>query len=202
MTVALLGAATFVAVMHTLQLWQVQRRVESVEDELTQLADEILPVAARRLREGESVTTISAETPNLSNDVSGRIFRQFVKELGVSEHQREAAMSACANAAGRMQAMAVGMLADLREMEYRHNEDVLGDLGLSVGEAASRLGISRVTLSRVLHGHARVSPNLAVRLEEAGVGTARAWLAMQSAHDLAAERAAGLPKVRRLETVA
>ena len=61
-------------------------------------------------------------------------------------------------------------------------EDVLADLGLSVGEAASRLGISRVTLSRVLHGHARISPNLAVRLEEAGVGTARAWLAMQSAH--------------------
>jgi len=78
-------------------------------------------------------------------------------------------------------------------------EDVLADLGLSVGEAASRLGISRVTLSRVLHGHARVSPNLAVRLEEAGVGTARAWLAMQSAHDLAAERAAGLPTVRKLD---
>lgn len=81
-------------------------------------------------------------------------------------------------------------------------EDVLAELGLSVGEAAGRLGVSRITLSRVLHGHARVSPNLAVRLEEAGVGTARAWLAMQSAHDLAAERAAGVPKVRRLDTVA
>lgn len=81
-------------------------------------------------------------------------------------------------------------------------EDVLVDLGLSVGEAASRLGVSRVTLSRVLHGHARISPNLAVRLEEAGVSTARAWLAMQSAYDLAAERAAGLPKVRKLEHVA
>jgi addiction module HigA family antidote len=33
-------------------------------------------------------------------------------------------------------------------------EDVLADLGLSIGEAAARLGISRVTLSRVLHGHA------------------------------------------------
>jgi addiction module HigA family antidote len=81
-------------------------------------------------------------------------------------------------------------------------EDVLGDLGLGVGEAASRLGISRVTLSRVLHGHARISPNLAVRLELAGVGTARAWLAMQTAHDLAAERAAGVPVVRRLDDVA
>lgn len=81
-------------------------------------------------------------------------------------------------------------------------EDVLGDLGLGVSEAASRLGVSRVARSRVLHGHARISPNLAVRLEEAGVGTARAWLALQSAHDLAAERAAGSPQVRRLSDVA
>lgn len=80
-------------------------------------------------------------------------------------------------------------------------EDVLADLGLSVGAAASRLGISRVTLSRVLHGHARVSPNLAVRLEGRG-RHCRAWLAMQSAHDVAAERAAGLPTVRRPDPVA
>lgn len=81
-------------------------------------------------------------------------------------------------------------------------EDVLRELGMSVAEAAERLGVSRVTLSRVIHEHARVSPNLAVRLEAAGVGTARAWLAMQSARDLADERAAGMPKVRKLETVA
>ncbi|WP_310962435.1 HigA family addiction module antitoxin [Nocardioides terrisoli] len=81
-------------------------------------------------------------------------------------------------------------------------EDVLAELGLSVGETAERLGVSRVTLSRVLHAHARVSPNLAVRLEEAGVGTARAWLAMQTAYDLARERAAGVPKVTKLEPVA
>lgn len=81
-------------------------------------------------------------------------------------------------------------------------EDVLAELGLSVSEAAERLGVSRVTLSRVLHGHARVSPNLAVRLEAAGVSTARAWLAMQSAHDLAAERRGKAPSVRRLDEVA
>lgn len=81
-------------------------------------------------------------------------------------------------------------------------EDVLSELGLSVGDAAARLGVSRVTLSRVLHGHARLSPNLAVRLEQAGVGTARAWLAMQTTYDLATERAGGLPKVQPLDTVA
>ena len=48
----------------------------------------------------------------------------------------------------------------------------------------------------------RISPNLAVRLEEAGVGTARTWLAMQTAHDLAAERATGSHNVRPLNDVA
>ena len=81
-------------------------------------------------------------------------------------------------------------------------EDVLGELGLSVNDATQRLGISRVTLSRVINEHARISPNLAVRLEAAGVGTARAWLAMQTARDLFDERAGGIPKVRRLDDVA
>jgi addiction module HigA family antidote len=81
-------------------------------------------------------------------------------------------------------------------------EDVLAYVDLSVSEVAARLGVSRVTLSRVIHEHARISPNLAVRLEAAGVGTARAWLAMQTACDLADERAAGIPKVRKLDTVA
>ncbi|PZU40879.1 MAG: addiction module antidote protein, HigA family [Microbacterium sp.] len=66
-------------------------------------------------------------------------------------------------------------------------EDVLGELGLTVAEAAARLGVSRVALSRVIHGHAGVSPNLAIRLERSGVGTARAWLAMQANYDLARE---------------
>lgn len=50
-------------------------------------------------------------------------------ELRRAESGRAAAMAAAANAAGRMQALATGMLADLREMEHRHaDEDVLTDL--------------------------------------------------------------------------
>ncbi|MER5551056.1 ATP-binding protein [Streptomyces sp. NPDC002793] len=46
-----------------------------------------------------------------------------------AENERSAAIAASANAAGRMQALATSMLADLREMEHRHTaEDVLGDL--------------------------------------------------------------------------
>lgn len=80
-------------------------------------------------------------------------------------------------------------------------EDVLSELALGVAEAAGRLGVSRVMFSRVLHGHARVSPDLAVQLEGAGVGTARSWLAMQSAHDLAQELPGGRPEVRPLDSV-
>ncbi|MEV6723080.1 ATP-binding protein [Streptomyces xanthochromogenes] len=50
-------------------------------------------------------------------------------ELRRAESSRAAALAATANAAGRMQALATGMLADLRDMEHRHaDEDVLGDL--------------------------------------------------------------------------
>lgn len=63
-------------------------------------------------------------------------------------------------------------------------EDVIAALGLSVTEAAQRLAVSRLAFSRVLNGTAGVSPDLAVRLEQAGISTARAWVAMQANYDL------------------
>ncbi|MFD7560108.1 ATP-binding protein [Streptomyces sp. NPDC059835] len=50
-------------------------------------------------------------------------------DLRRAESGRAAALAAAANAAGRMQALATSMLADLRDMEHRHaDEDVLADL--------------------------------------------------------------------------
>jgi antitoxin HigA-1 len=77
-------------------------------------------------------------------------------------------------------------------------EDVLAPLGLSVTEAAGRLGMSRVALSRVLNGRAAISPDLAVRLERAGVSTARAWLSMQANYDLAEAMQRQQPDVKPL----
>jgi len=71
-------------------------------------------------------------------------------------------------------------------------------LDLQLSEAADRLGISRVALSRVLREHARISPGLAIRLEVAGVGTARHWLAMQTTYDLAMEARRGIPHAEPL----
>ncbi len=67
-------------------------------------------------------------------------------------------------------------------------DDVLPALGLSVTEAARQLGVSRVALSRVLHGRAAISPEMALRIEawlgvERG-GSARVWLARQSDYDV------------------
>ncbi|WP_258392198.1 HigA family addiction module antitoxin [Stenotrophomonas maltophilia] len=53
---------------------------------------------------------------------------------------------------------------------------VFDPMGLSVTEAAERLAMSRVALSRVLNGKAGISPDLAIRLEMAGVSTAAFWL--------------------------
>ncbi len=68
-------------------------------------------------------------------------------------------------------------------------EDVLLPLGIEVTEAAHRLGMARTTFSRVINGRAGISPDLAVRLERAGVSAARFWVALQANYDLSqAER--------------
>ena len=67
-------------------------------------------------------------------------------------------------------------------------DDILPALGLTVTEAAAQLGVVRSSLSRVLNGHAAISPEMALRLEKwLGVengGRADLWLAEQSSYDL------------------
>ena len=67
-------------------------------------------------------------------------------------------------------------------------ENCLDPLGLSVTEAAGVLGVARHTLSRVLNGHAAISPDMAIRLEKAGWSSADFWLNRQTAYNLAQAR--------------
>lgn len=76
--------------------------------------------------------------------------------------------------------------------------DVLEPLSLSVAEAARRLGVSRTALSRVLNRETAIRPNLALRLEKAGVSTARSWLAMQADYELWQAMQHAQPTVRPL----
>ncbi|MGN2248344.1 HigA family addiction module antitoxin [Frateuria sp. GZRR35] len=63
--------------------------------------------------------------------------------------------------------------------------DVLEPLQLSVSEAARRLGVPCASLSRVIDGEAAITPDLALRLEKAGVSTASSWVALQANYEKA-----------------
>ena len=64
-------------------------------------------------------------------------------------------------------------------------QDCLEPLGLSVTEAARRLGVSRKGLSRLVNGHSGISPEMAIRLDKAFGGGAEVWYRLQTAHDFA-----------------
>ncbi len=55
-------------------------------------------------------------------------------------------------------------------------------------DAARILGVARHTLSRVVNGHAAISPQMAIRLEKAGWSNAEFWLRRQTTHDLVQAR--------------
>ena len=77
-------------------------------------------------------------------------------------------------------------------------DEVLGALGLNVTDSARKLGMSRVALSRIVNGRAGVSPDLAIRLETAGISTARFWMALQMNYDLARARNHPQPTIEKL----
>ena len=64
-------------------------------------------------------------------------------------------------------------------------ELVLQPLKLSVTQAASHLGISRKTLSKILNQRGAITPEMALRLEMTfGKPNAAHWLRLQNAFDI------------------
>jgi addiction module HigA family antidote len=81
----------------------------------------------------------------------------------------------------------------MEELKPMHNpphpgefisEVYLAPFGVSGRDLARRLDVSASTLSRVLSGSSRVTPEMALRLSKAIGRSAESWLAMQDAHDL------------------
>jgi len=62
--------------------------------------------------------------------------------------------------------------------------DVIEPLGLTVTEAAAKLGVARKTLSALINGRASLSPEMAVRIAQATRTSAESWLMMQTRLDL------------------
>ena len=71
---------------------------------------------------------------------------------------------------------------------YSVRFDCLEPLGLSVTKGAEILGVTRQALNNLVNGKAGISPEMAIRLDKAFGGTAEAWLALQTAFDLAQAR--------------
>src|ERR1700674_1295979 len=72
--------------------------------------------------------------------------------------------------------------------------DYLGEM--SVKEAASRLGVTRAHLSRILNGHANITAPMSLRLS-ARLGTSpEFWLRMQVQYDLWRAQQEKRPKIR------
>lgn len=69
---------------------------------------------------------------------------------------------------------------------------------VKVADAARRLRYSRSYLSGVVNCRKPIRADLAVRLERAGLSTARFWLSMQSAYDQWEAEQADQPEVERI----
>lgn len=63
-------------------------------------------------------------------------------------------------------------------------EDVLPSLGISQTEFADRLGVSRRTVSQILHEHRPLTADMAIRLAHFLDTTPESWLNMQQALDV------------------
>jgi addiction module HigA family antidote len=75
--------------------------------------------------------------------------------------------------------------------------DSLGELEVSIVEAAKALAITRQQLHNLIAGRSAITPEMAVKLEMAIGGAADTWLRLQMNYDLARVRKRDF-KVKRL----
>jgi addiction module HigA family antidote len=78
--------------------------------------------------------------------------------------------------------------------------EYLGDI--TTTEAAVRLGVNRVTLSRVLSGASGISADMAYRLSEALTTSPELWAGMQMHYDLYQAGLATAAKLRHVRKIA
>ncbi len=83
------------------------------------------------------------------------------------------------------------------------NDVYLEPNGISGRELAAKLDVAASTLSRILKGSSRVTPEMALRLSKAIGRSPESWLAMQDAYDLwIARQHVNLKRVGKLKLIA
>ena len=74
-------------------------------------------------------------------------------------------------------------------------------LELTIADAAAHLQVSEETLAAICECRAPITADMAIRFEMAFGSTARAWLALQTAYDLAQARKTAC-EIKRIERAA
>ena len=78
-------------------------------------------------------------------------------------------------------------------------QECIEPLGLTVTEAAKRLGVTRQALNNLVNGKSGISAEMAVRLSKAFGSSPEVWLGLQMEYDLAqVEKEAHNIKVNRV----
>lgn len=62
-------------------------------------------------------------------------------------------------------------------------DTLITNTGLSVTEAAEKLGVTRTTLSRLLNARAGISPEMALRLSKFFQTSVETWINLQAQYD-------------------
>ncbi|MGV9555022.1 ATP-binding protein [Streptomyces sp. NPDC003522] len=143
---------------------RTREELAQVTEEVAQVTRTILPDMVGQLREGNSADTVLAGWEWPPSSLLRAPVEAFVRELARSERRAAAAQAASAKALSRVQAKTVSMLADLREMQERHGEEVFGDL-LKLDHGTSQLGLMTDRLALLMGGRSSRAWNKPIVME-------------------------------------
>ena len=174
---ALLTVAATVAAYAVETARHRNERLALMQRDAARLADEMMPDLVGRLRARTSAATVLSEVEYPAEPAHQRVLTTLTEEIANGERMRSAATASCANAAGRVQALTTSMLADLRDMENRHGEEVLGDL-LKLDHStaqAGRLADSIAVLTGARSGRRWTKPIVMESILRGAVGRINAY---------------------------
>ncbi|MEU3855610.1 ATP-binding protein [Streptomyces sp. NPDC029554] len=141
-----------------------RRELEEAATEAERLSANTLPTAVARLRQGQPADMVLTALDWPQSPLLRPSVESFVRELALSERRAAAAQAASAKALSRVQAKAVSMLADLRDMQERYGEEVFGDL-LKLDHATSQLGLMTDRLALLMGGRSSRAWNKPIVME-------------------------------------
>lgn len=132
-TLASLVVLVLVLDHHVRRARALRVKIDALLTQAGDLAERGLPGMVHRLRSGESAERVLHALPKVEDPAGRAVLHTFATAIADAEQRRAATVTACATAAGRLQALTTTMLADLRQMQERHGDsdaaaDVLGDL--------------------------------------------------------------------------